>query len=187
MGGAKDDRDYLIDQISREESRLGWIDAARSQSAKRLATLRRRLSSLDSDGHPPEPERTRRAPSSNAEKVELFRSLFRGRTDVFPTHWRNERKQTGGYSPACSNEWVPGLCEKPRVKCGDCPHQAFMPVSHEVILDHLQGRHVVGVYPLLPDETTPRAPCVLGEMLEQQVGHPLWSCPLDRLVNVLFP
>ena len=32
------------------------------------------------------------------EKVDLFKALFRGRTDVFPTHWHNARKQTSGYS-----------------------------------------------------------------------------------------
>ena len=154
MGDAEDNRELLIGRISREEGRLVRIDAARSESAKRLAMLRRQLTSLDSDDRPAAQERAPQPPASNAEKVELFRSLFRGRTDVFPTYWRNQRKQTSGYSPACSNEWVSGLCEKPRVKCGDCPHQAFMPVTREVILDHLQGRHVIGVYPLLEDETT---------------------------------
>lgn len=44
-----------------------------------------------------------------------------------------------------------GVCEKPRVKCGDCPNQAFIPVSDRAVVDHLQGRHVVGVYPMLED------------------------------------
>jgi hypothetical protein len=46
---------------------------------------------------------------------------------------------------------VHGGCEKPRVKCGDCPNQAFIRVSDQAVLDHLQGRHVVGVYPMLQD------------------------------------
>jgi hypothetical protein len=48
---------------------------------------------------------------------------------------------------------VRGICEKPRVKCGECPNQAFLAVTDQVIRDHLQGRHVVGVYPLFTDET----------------------------------
>jgi len=32
-------------------------------------------------------------------------------------------------------------------------NQAFIPVSDQVVLDHLQGRHVIGVYPLLETET----------------------------------
>ncbi len=38
-------------------------------------------------------------------------------------------------------------------KCSDCVNQAFVPISDQVIIDHLQGRHVAGVYPLLEDET----------------------------------
>ena len=44
-----------------------------------------------------------------------------------------------------------GVCDKPRVKCGECPNQAFIPVGDEAVFDHLQGRHVIGVYPMLDD------------------------------------
>src|SRR5439155_6608511 len=75
------------------------------------------------------------------------------REEVYPRFWTNARTGRKGYAPACGNEWVRGVCEKPRVKCGECPNQAFLPVEDHVILDHLQGRHVVGIYPLLTDET----------------------------------
>ena len=81
-----------------------------------------------------------------AEKIALFRSLFRGRDDVFPVLWTNTRTGRTGYAPACGNEWKRGVCEKPRIRCGECPNQAFLPIRDRVILDHLQGRHVVGVY-----------------------------------------
>ena len=90
---------------------------------------------------------------TSAEKLALFRSLFRGRENIYPRFWSNARTGRKGYAPACANEWVRGVCEKPRVKCGECPHQAFLPVEDQVILDHLQGRHVVGIYPLLTDDT----------------------------------
>jgi len=105
------------------------------------------------------------AVSPAAAKVALFRDLFTGRTDVFPVRWENARANRAGYAPACANEWVTGICGKPRVKCGECPNQAFIPVSDEVIEGHLRGADhvrprssrsrdfVVGVYPLLPDET----------------------------------
>jgi hypothetical protein len=38
-------------------------------------------------------------------------------------------------------------------KCSDCANQAFIPVGDQVVIDHLQGRHVMGVYPLLEDES----------------------------------
>lgn len=55
--------------------------------------------------------------SSPAEKIRLFRSLFRGRTDVYALRWHSEKAQKSGYSPVCANEWQPGLCEKGRVPC----------------------------------------------------------------------
>src|ERR1700730_9561596 len=51
---------------------------------------------------------------SNAEKVALFRSLFRGRDDVFPRRWENPKTGKAGYAPACHNEWVRGICEAVR-------------------------------------------------------------------------
>lgn len=90
---------------------------------------------------------------SPAAKVALFRSLFKGRIDVFPRLWTNARTGRRGYAPACTNEWIRGVCNKPRIKCGECPNQAFIPFDDQVVTDHLQGRHVAGVYPLLNDET----------------------------------
>jgi hypothetical protein len=97
--------------------------------------------------------------SSPETKIKLFRSLFRGRTDVFPVRFESRRTGKAGYSPACANEWVRGLCEKPRIRCADCPNQRFIPVTDEVIRWHLSGRDnqgrdfVMGVYPMLRDET----------------------------------
>ena len=59
-------------------------------------------------------------------KIALFRSLFRGRDDVYPRRFENRKTGKSGYSPACGNEWVPGLCEKPRIKCAACPNQQFL-------------------------------------------------------------
>jgi superfamily II DNA or RNA helicase len=97
--------------------------------------------------------------SSPEAKIELFRSLFRGRTDVFPLRFESQRTGKGGYSPACVNEWVRGVCEKPRIRCADCPNRRFIPVTDEVIRCHLLGRDsrgrdfVMGVFPMLLDET----------------------------------
>jgi hypothetical protein len=44
--------------------------------------------------------------TSNAGKVALFRSLFRGREEIFPRRWENAKIGKSGYSPACANEWV---------------------------------------------------------------------------------
>jgi superfamily II DNA or RNA helicase len=92
-------------------------------------------------------------PQTPSEKVRLFRSLFRGRADVFPTRFVSRRTGRAGYAPACRNKFVPGICELPKIKCGECPNQAFLPFDDAAVLGHLTGRHVMGVYPLLEDET----------------------------------
>ena len=97
--------------------------------------------------------------SSPDVKIALFRSLFRGRDDVYPRRFESRRTGKSGYAPACANEWVRGICEKPRIKCADCPHRRFLPVTDEVIRCHLSGRDetgqsfTAGVYPMLQDET----------------------------------
>ena len=97
--------------------------------------------------------------SPPAAKIELFRSLFRGRADVYPRRFESRKTGKAAYAPACANEWVRGVCEKPRIKCADCPNRRFLPVTDEVIRWHLSGRDdqgrdfVMGVYPLFQDET----------------------------------
>jgi len=99
---------------------------------------------------------TLRAVNSEAplpDKVRLFRSLFRGREDVFARLWWSKKSHKIGYSPVCSHRWNPVLCSAPSVKCGDCANRNFTPVSDRVIQLHLEGRHTIGVYPLLHDDT----------------------------------
>ena len=90
---------------------------------------------------------------STAEKVALFRRLFRGRTDVHPVRWESATTGKSGYAPACANEWRAGICEKPRIKCADCGNRSLISVSDAVIYSHLAGEKTIGVYPLLPDDT----------------------------------
>lgn len=88
---------------------------------------------------------------STAEKIALFRSLFRGRGDAFAVRWESASTGKSGYSPVCANEWRPGICEKPRIKCGDCAHRSLVSLSDEAVFDHLSGRQTIGVYPLRED------------------------------------
>lgn len=96
--------------------------------------------------------------SPPVEKIALFRSLFRGREEVYPRRFESAKSGKAGYSPVCGNEWVRGVCEKPRIKCGDCAHQRWLPVTDEVVRWHLSGCDdrgrdcVIGVYPMLLDE-----------------------------------
>src|SRR5947209_16358489 len=84
--------------------------------------------------------------------------MFRVREAVYPFRFESRKTGRAGYQPACANEWVRGICEKPRIKCVDCPNRRFLAVTDEVIRCHLsgsdeQGRNfVIGVYPMLLDE-----------------------------------
>ena len=100
--------------------------------------------------------------SSVDAKIALFRSLFRGRDDVYPRRFESRRTGKSGYSPACANEWVRGLCDKPAVRCHDCPNRRFLQLTDDTIRQHLAGQDesdgsgrefVIGVYPMLLDET----------------------------------
>ena len=78
--------------------------------------------------------------SDPAAKIALFRSLFRGRDDVYARRFVNLKTGKAGYAPACANEWAQGICDKPRIKCALCPHQRFFPVADDVVRRHLAGR-----------------------------------------------
>ena len=152
------------DEIKHVRARLRALETEQLALRARLEELDRQRSvfeaassALNTSATPPVT-----MASSSSAKVALFRRLFAGREDVFPIRWENRKTGKGGYAPACANEWVKGVCNKPRVKCGECPNQAFIPVSDEIIERHLRGDHrgrssgddfVAGVYPLLSDET----------------------------------
>jgi len=90
---------------------------------------------------------------SSAEKIALFLSLFRCREDVYPRLWENPKTGMKGYSPVCRNEWFRGVCEKPRVKCSECLHQAFPPFDEVAARDHLTGKSVIGTYAIRENNT----------------------------------
>ena len=97
--------------------------------------------------------------SSSCTKISLFRSLFRGREDLYPRRFESRKTGKSGYSPVCGNEWIRGICEKPKIKCSECRHRRFLPVIDDVIRWHLSGQDdfgkdfVMGIYPMLLDET----------------------------------
>ena len=159
------DRDDILEELAREESRLAEAERARGEARARLETLHGELAArLNPAGEAaPAAPRARlslplattvSAPQTSADKVKLFRALFRGRPDLFPIRFVSKTTGKQGYAPECSNKFKPDVCIlKNKGKCTDCTNQAFTLVDDQRIQDHLQGRHVMGVYPLLADET----------------------------------
>ena len=91
------------------------------------------------------------------EKIKLFRSLFRGREDVYAKRWYSEKSGKSGYQPVCLNEWNTWLCDKRKTKCSECKNRKFAPLDDGAVYKHLQGKSlsgtdVIGIYPLTEDE-----------------------------------
>ena len=155
----------IDETIVAAEEELARLNIQRAEVIARLQELRREKTQVTQSGkqiplsfRPPAVANT----STEAEKIALFRSMFKGREDVYPLRFESAKTDRPGYAPACGNEWVPGICHKPRIKCTDCNNQAFLPADEVMIRNHLLGRDpsgaewkdfTAGVYPLLRDET----------------------------------
>ena len=107
-----------------ESSRLARRDKERHKILAELKSLKAEFlkfstSSLDITKDIAAPDGIISKISSPEEKIALFRSLFRGRVDVYPRLWISRKTGKKGFSPVCNNEWVNGVCENPKVKCSE--------------------------------------------------------------------
>jgi len=144
-------RDLIVQEIAQEELRVTELAQALDETRTKIALLHSELDAV-SAWAPSSPDRE--SSLTSTDKVKLFRSLFRGRTDVFPLRFVSKKTGKPGYAPACSNKWEPRLCLlKTGGKCGDCTNQAFVAVGDQVVIDHLRGRHTIGSYPILEGDT----------------------------------
>lgn len=138
----------MNETMSDELSRL------RAENARLRALLAQHGIAADE----PENMSPRKPVLSLEEKVTLFRSLFQGREDVFARRWFSNSTGKSGYQPVCSREWNREFCDKKKFKCTECPNREFQPLGYNDIYRHLEGkdpngRDVVGVYAILPDNT----------------------------------
>lgn len=94
------------------------------------------------------------------ELANRFFSMFWGRTDVYAK--RVIQKSTGkaNYYPQCNHFWKDDCPRKygSKIKCADCDKQSYKKLEKEQVIAHLKGEKtdgsdVIGVYPLLPDDT----------------------------------
>ena len=86
-------------------------------------------------------------------KINLFRSLFKGREDVFAIRW--EKGAKSGYMP--SYFYDPYVYRLHKIKGGTFQNYAdksYLPLTNEQIAKHLTGMQLTGLYPLLQDNTS---------------------------------
>ena len=89
---------------------------------------------------------------SSEEKIRIFEEVFKGRKDIYAKRWESNKTGKSGYSPACANEFNQSKCDKPRMKCSECPYRELLPLTESVIKKHLRGDITIGIYPLLPGD-----------------------------------
>jgi superfamily II DNA or RNA helicase len=99
------------------------------------------------------PQPSTPAELSVPEKIALFRSLFRGREDVYALRWESADGKSG-YFPASIRDWKAVMSVPPaeRKKLDQATRQ-LLPLTDDAIHQHLSGKNTIGIYPLLPDET----------------------------------
>ncbi len=135
------------------KKRLEELEREKKKLLSKLSLLQSRRIPEETN-HPPIGDRiSSKIPTTPGEKIDLFLKLFVCRTDVFPKFWENKKTGKKGYSPVCSNEWVRGICEKPKIKCTDCTHKAFKQLDEKAISDHLTGKITLGTYTIKNDDS----------------------------------
>ena len=85
--------------------------------------------------------------------IQLFKSLFKGREDVFAVRWESGKKS--GYMPAYSYD--PYLYRAHKMRGGSFQNyqdKTYLPLSDKEIEKHLNGDQLIGIYPLLKDNTS---------------------------------
>ena len=85
--------------------------------------------------------------------IRLFKSVFNGREDVFAVRWENGKKS--GYMPAYAYD--PYLYRAHKMRGGTFQNysdKTYLPLSEKEIEKHLKGEQLIGIYPLLPDNTS---------------------------------
>ena len=83
-------------QLEEENARFRQMLGMTEQSASNTQTAENTICSINKY-------------SSAKEKIDLFRSLFKGREDVFARRWQSTATGKSGYQPVCKNEWAEGL------------------------------------------------------------------------------
>jgi superfamily II DNA or RNA helicase len=86
-------------------------------------------------------------------QINIFRSLFQGREDVFAIRW--EKSGKSGYMPAYQYDLYHYRVHK--MNGGtfqNYPHKTYLPITETEIQKHLNGVQQIGIYPLLPDNTS---------------------------------
>lgn len=93
-------------------------------------------------------------------QIQLLKSLFKGREDVFALRWEKPTRSSGGanksgYMPAYSYD--PYMYRLHKQKGGtfkDYKDKTYLKLNDYQLSKHLKGEQFIGIYPLLKDSTS---------------------------------
>jgi hypothetical protein len=136
-GGRASPGERLLEAIAREEEHLARLEIEQAETLNRLTALRSEWAAIGAEPeirvHLAQPARAS-IPETPATKVKLFRSLFRGREDVFPTRFVSKKTGKAGYALACRNKFVPVFASFRGLSAANAPtrhssHSTMQPSS----------------------------------------------------------
>ncbi len=133
-----------------EERFPGELDTLRADNVRlrrllKLSEEQARAADPDQatlSGAPESPVNMRSVPEA---KVRFFLDLFRCRSDIYAMRWENRRDGRSGWMPAIRGYWRKGMNR------ADAP---YLPLTPDVVAQHLRGEIHLGLYPLGDDDTT---------------------------------
>lgn len=141
LKSAQEERDRLRAENARLRAMLGIHDSVSKEPSPNSIPI------VDV------PDSSDAVPATPEKKIALFRSLFRGREDVYAIRWE-EKGDKSGYSPAGVMDWRAIHAARPEERKKVARKtRTLQPLTDSAIRDHLTGKQTIGVYPLLPDET----------------------------------
>ena len=109
-GPTGDEREAIIRAIADTEKVIARVAEEQAEREHPRAELRTRLA--ERNAPIPRSAALVASPTMRPDtKVELFLSLFRGRTDVYPTRFVRKRDGQAGYAPDCRNKFVKDVCD----------------------------------------------------------------------------
>jgi superfamily II DNA or RNA helicase len=88
-----------------------------------------------------------------SNQIQIFKSVFKGREDVFAVRWEKENKS--GYMPAYFYD--PYMYRAHKIKGGTFQNykdKTYLKLTDKEIAKHLNGEQLIGIYPLLLDNSS---------------------------------
>ena len=88
-----------------------------------------------------------------SNQIQIFKSVFKGREDVFAVRWEKENKS--GYMPAYFYD--PYIYRAHKIKGGTFQNykdKTYLKLTDKEIAKHLNGEQLIGIYPLLSDNSS---------------------------------